>query len=157
MATEILVIGIGNAYRSDDGAGLAVAERLQTQASKSLRVLHHSGDGAGLMASWQGADLVILIDAVQSGAKPGTLHRWDASLEALPARVFRGSTHAFSLVEAVEMARVLGQLPQRLIVYGVEGQNFEAGTALSPQVDGAVSNLVQAVFQETQAISSHPG
>ena len=144
----VLVIGIGNSYRSDDGAGLVAAQRLKKQQSKAFRVLTHSADGAGLMASWQAAEAVVLIDAVQSGAKAGTLYRWDANLESLPARAFRGSTHGFSVVEAIEMARVLGQLPQCLIVYGVEGQNFEAGTTLSPEVDSAVSNLVESVLRE---------
>ncbi len=151
MATQILVIGIGNAYRRDDGAGLVAAQRLKKQSSGSFRVLEHNGEGADLMDFWEGADAVILLDAVQSGAKPGTLHRWDASLQPLPARMFRGSSHAFSLVEAVEMARALGRLPQHLIVYGIESRNFKAGTGLSSDVEGAVSDLVQRVLQEVQS------
>jgi len=129
--SKVLVIGIGNAYRRDDGAGLVVASRLRDQSSSSLRILEHNGEGTDLMNCWEGADAVILLDAVHSDAKPGTLHRWDAGLRPLPTRAFRGSSHAFSLAEAIEMARVLRRLPQRLIVYGVEGRDFKAGTGLS--------------------------
>ena len=150
---DILVIGIGNAYRSDDGVGLVAAQRLRDQASKSFRVLEHNGEGADLMECWEAADAVILLDAVQSGAKPGTLHRWNASRRPLPARTFRGSSHAFSLVAAVELARVLRPLPQHLIVYGVEGRDFRAGMGLSYEAEEAVSELVARVLKEVRQVS----
>ena len=152
MATKILVIGIGNAYRSDDGVGLVAAQRLKNQRLRSFRVLEHSGEGADLMNCWKGADTVILLDAVASGAKPGTLHRWNATRRPLPAPTFRGSSHAFSLVAAVELARVLGRLPQHLIVYGIEGRDFRAGTGLSSETKEAVSDLVRRVLQEVRQV-----
>jgi hydrogenase maturation protease len=150
---KILVIGIGNAYRSDDGVGFVAARRLTNQRSRSFRVLEHSGEGADLMNCWEGAEAVILLDAVLSGSKPGTLHRWNASRRPLPARTFRGSSHAFSLVAAVELARVLRRLPQRLIVYGIEGRDFRAGTGLSPETEEAISDLVHRVLKEVGQIS----
>jgi hydrogenase maturation protease len=149
---KILVIGIGNAYRRDDGVGLVAARRLANQRSRCFRVLEHSGEGADLMNCWEGADAVILLDAVLSGSKPGTIHRWNASRRPLPARTFRGSSHAFSLVAAVELARVLRRLPQRLIVYGVEGRDFRAGRELCPETEEAVSDLVQRVLGEVGRI-----
>jgi hydrogenase maturation protease len=149
---EILVIGIGNAYRSDDGVGLVAARRLKNQGSRSFRVLEHSGEGADLMNCWEGVETVILIDAVRSDAKPGTLHRWNASRGSLPAQTFRGSSHAFSLVAAVELARVLRRLPQHLIVYGIEGRHFGAGTGLSSETEEAISDLVRRVLKEVAQI-----
>jgi len=152
VATKILVIGIGNAYRSDDGVGLVAAQRLKNQRLRSFRVLEHSGEGTDLMDCWKGADTVILLDAAASGAKPGTLHRWNATWRPLPAPTFRGSSHAFSLVAAVELARVLGRLPQHLIVYGIEGRDFRAGTGLSSETEEAVSDLVRRVLQEVRQV-----
>src|SRR5215831_3991205 len=111
---EILVIGIGNAYRRDDAVGLVAARRLKNRGSRSFRVLEHHGEGTDLMNCWEGANAVILLDAVLSGSKPGTLHRWNAIRRPLPAAAFRGSSHALSLVAAVELARVLRRLPERL-------------------------------------------
>jgi len=153
LRAKTLVIGIGNAYRSDDGAGLVAAQRLKNQRLKSFRALEHNGGGTDLMDCWKGADTVILLDAVLSGAKPGTLHRWNATRRPLPARTFRGSSHAFSLVAAVELARVLGRLPQHLIVYGVEGRDFRAGTGLSSETEEAVSDLVRRVLREVRQLS----
>src|ERR1043166_9195305 len=116
----VLVIGIGNAYRNDDGVGLVVARELRSRLKDTARVIEESGEGASLMEVWRGADNVILADAVSSGASPGTIHRLDAGRERIPTSFFHYSTHAFSIAEAVELARALGRLPARTIIYGIE-------------------------------------
>lgn len=75
---RILIIGVGNEYRSDDAVGLLVARRLRELTLNNARVVEESGEGARLMKSWRDVDNVILLDAVFSGAKPGTIHRFDA-------------------------------------------------------------------------------
>ena len=143
-----LIIGLGNEYRRDDAVGLVVARRLKEAAPEPVRVLEESGEAAALMESWRDADTVILIDAVHSGAKPGTLHRLDAHAGPIAKKFFRFSTHAFGVAEAVELARALGRLPPRLIVYGVEGKSFEAGVGLSPEVEAATQEVVERVLGE---------
>jgi len=143
-----LIIGLGNEYRRDDAVGLVVARRLREAAPESVRVLEESGEGAALMDSWKDADAVILIDAVHSGAKPGTIHRFDAHTQPIATKFFRYSTHAFGVAEAVELARALGRLPPRLIVYGVEGKSFEAGLGLSPEVEKAAQEVVERVLED---------
>ncbi|HEV2715469.1 MAG TPA: hypothetical protein VGU64_09420, partial [Terriglobales bacterium] len=78
---------------------------------------------------------------------------FNANLHSLPAPIFRDSTHAFGLIEAVELSRALKQLPSNLVIYGIEGQNFEAGTGLSPGVVGAVNDLVEKLRQEIEEMS----
>ncbi len=145
---KVLVIGIGNAYRSDDAAGLIAVRRVKQKASVSCVIVEHSGEGAALMELWKGANHVLVIDAVRSGAAPGTVTRFDATLHPLPAAMFQHSSHAFSVVEAIELARTLNQLPGQLIIYGIEGQRFEAGTDLSAAVELALPNLVERVLRE---------
>ena len=163
MSIRALVIGIGNGLRRDDGAGLMAARRLQAGAARvsrrrhsaePFRVLEHSGEGVGLIDCWEGADAVILLDAVRSGAPPGTIHRWDARLRPLPAKAFRGSSHALGLAEAIELARALGRLPPYLVVYGIEGRDFEAGTALSPEVEAALGHCVARVLEEARGLGA---
>jgi hydrogenase maturation protease len=147
-AGKTLVIGIGNEYRHDDAVGLIVARRLSESPSGNFTVLEHNGDGAALMETWKGVETVIVVDAVHSGAEAGAVRRFDVSHQPLPAETFRGSTHAFSLVEAVELSRTLNQLPSRFIVYGIEGQDFQAGSGLSDEVEKAVPHAAQRVLQE---------
>lgn len=146
--SRTLIIGIGNEYRSDDAAGLLVARRLLQQTRDNVTLIEHSGEGAALMETWRSADAVILIDAVNSGAEAGTIHRLEAHAQPIPLRFFRYSTHAFSVAEAIELARALGELPRRLIVYGIEGKNFKAGEGLSGEVEIAVGDAVERVIRE---------
>ena len=100
------------------------------------------------MEAWKDTSLVLLIDATRSGSPPGTIHRFDAHAEPLPSRFFHYSTHAFSVAEAVELARALDQLPPQLIVYGIEGKNYTAGEGLSPEVETAGAAVVARVLQD---------
>lgn len=150
--SRVTVLGLGNEFRGDDGAGRVVARRLREATLPGVAVREESGEGAALMDAWKDADAVILVDAVHSGAAPGTIHRLDASRVPVPSRFFHYSTHAFSVAEAVELARALNQLPPRLIIYGVEGKDFAAGEKLSPEVAAAVDELLGRVRQEIQSI-----
>ena len=128
-----VVIGVGNAYRGDDGVGLAVAERLRGRvAGRRRRGRRASRSRPGCSTPGRARRSALVVDAVVSGAGPGTVHRFDASDEPLPARVFRSSTHAFGVGDAIELARALGRLPGRVVVYGVEGADFAAGEGLTP-------------------------
>lgn len=143
-----VVIGIGNEYRGDDGAGIAVARRLRAQLPTDIKIIEASGEGAALLDAWQGATSVVLLDAVQSGALPGTVHRFDASVKPIPGGFFHYSTHTFSLAEAVELSRALHQLPPHLIVYGIEGSNFAPAAGLSAAVEEGVASVLAQVVSE---------
>ncbi len=76
------------------------------------------------------------------------MHRLDAGESELPTELFRASTHHVGLAEAVELARALGRLPARVIVYGIEGESFEVGEELAPAVAAAVEPVAEAVRTE---------
>ena len=152
-AQNLLEIGVGNEYRGDDGAGIVASRRLRGQLPAQIGVLEQSGEGAALMQAWLGAAWVVVIDAARSGAAPGTLHRLDARAGKIPSGFFHYSTHAFSVAEAVELARTLGQLPPHLILYGIEGRSFRQGIGLSAEVNAAVDEAVARVAEEVSAAS----
>lgn len=119
-----------------------VAERL---AAKGFRTQELSGEGAELMDAWQGVDFVVLVDAASSKAPVGTVHRFDAGETDIPAGLFHYSSHQFAVAEAVEMARILGRLPRRLMVFGIEGGDFSYGEELSADVAAAVDSVVAEI------------
>lgn len=135
-----LVLGFGNAWRGDDGAGPAVIERLRARGA--ARAVALGTPGPELFERWGLADRVTLVDAVVSGAAPGTIHRLDALRAPLPAGLRRLSSHGGGLSEALELARALERLPAELTVYAIEGASFEAGQPLSPAVAAAVAQVV---------------
>ncbi len=102
-----------------------------------------------MLESFADADLVILVDAMQSGGKPGEIRRFDVTDEPLSADLSSfSSTHVFNLTEALELGRALGQLPGRLLVFGVEAANFDLGTPISPEVESAARELDGLIRQE---------
>ncbi len=152
MAAAVRVVGIGNAYRSDDGAGLAVASVLQRHVLMHVTILTHSGDGVSLMDVFQMDGPLILADAARSGAPPGTIRRFDAREERISSNFFSNSTHQFGVAEAIEMARTLDQLPSRLIIYAIEGKTFAPGTQLSPEIDSVIRVVADRIANECAAL-----
>jgi hydrogenase maturation protease len=148
------IICVGNPLRGDDAAGFAVARRLAGSLAGDVELLEREGEPTALIDAFDGADAVWLIDAVRSGAPAGTVHRLDASETELPVELFRGSTHHVGLAEAVELARALGRLPRRTIVYGIEGAGFELGEELTPAVADASERVAAAVLEEVEACTS---
>ncbi len=151
---RVVAVGVGNVYRSDDGAGLAVAERLR-ETAPDIEVVTCEQEPLRLLDAWNGADLALVVDAVSSGARPGTVHRFDASEQPVPATVFRGSTHALGVGDAIELARTLGRLPTRVLVFGIEGERFSAGDRLSPAVAAAVEPLAAELGEEARCTNGH--
>ena len=143
-----LIIGIGNEYRQDDGAGLFIARELKKKGLPSLRITEASGEGTDLMERWKPEDSVILIDAVNSGERAGILSHFDVLKKPLPSGLFLCSSHAFGVAEAVELSRSLQQLPRSLWLYGVEGKCFNFGTDLSPEVQDAIPKAVEWLLEE---------
>jgi hydrogenase maturation protease len=145
-----VVIGIGNEYRRDDGFGPAVVAALaglRPGDSRLDQVELAVGDAepARLIELWTGAGLVVVVDAVLDSARhAGDRHEF--ALETLdgqlPAERPAGS-HAVSLGSTVELARVLGRLPDRLVVLAVSGSEFGFGQGLSAPVSSALPLVVE--------------
>jgi hydrogenase maturation protease len=148
MTASRLVIGVGNPLRGDDAVGLAVADRVRTRVPGDVAVLEVEQEPTRLLDAWSGADVAVVVDACSAGGPPGTIHRFDVGDSPLPARVFRSSTHAFGVGDAVELSRALNRLPARVVVYGVEGEDFAAGAGLSAPVESAVEAVAEAIVQD---------
>ncbi|HXF92489.1 MAG TPA: hydrogenase maturation protease [Nitrospiraceae bacterium] len=149
--SRIRIIGLGNAFGGDDAVGLLAARRLGGLVAGRAEVVEAEMAGLELLELMQGVDAVILIDAARTGQPAGTIHRFDASTTPLAAPVFTHSTHALNAVDALELARVLGRLPGRVLVYGIEVEEVGAGRPLSPAVGVALEQVVRQVLAEVEA------
>jgi hydrogenase maturation protease len=143
-----VVVGIGNRYRSDDGAGLAVVGRIREADPTGVEMIELEGEPTSLIDAWGQAGTVYIVDAVSSGGDPGTVYRFDARTEPPPAAFRHRGTHAFSVGDVVELARALDRLPSRLVAYGIEGGTFGAGEGLSPDVERAVREAADRLLAE---------
>jgi hydrogenase maturation protease len=101
----ILVIGVGNRLRGDDGASWQVVPRLCERGTRTgAEVNEQLREPDDSLEAWQDRNAVGLIDTMSSGEPPGTIRRSDVSGEPLPTR-FRGSVsmHGFGLHDAIEL------------------------------------------------------
>jgi hydrogenase maturation protease len=134
-----MVIGIGNPFRGDDAAGLAVAQRIH-----SIPAHAQTTGSYELIDMWSEVDDVVIVDGMHSGAPAGTVRVFDLEKDPLPPGTF-ASTHAIGLREAVEMARRLGRLPSHLTVYGIEVDNVKPGFRMTPAVRRAVAEVAAEI------------
>ena len=144
-----LIIGVGNDFRGDDGVGFYIARKLKEMKNINADIIEAGGEGTAIMAFWENRVKVIMVDAVSSGAEVGTIYRYNVSEENIPASIFSSqSTHAFGLIQAIELSRTLDKLPKCLIVYGIEGKTFGLGTEMSPEIKKAAQSIIERLSRE---------
>ena len=148
MRKSVLVIGVGNEYRGDDGAGIIATRKIRAMQLPGVEVRENPSDALALIDAWKGFDFVIVIDAVftEEDHRNVKIHRFEAHENRIPSSIFNYSTHVFGLSEAIELARSLCQLPRVLIVYGIEGICFEERVGISAEVKQAVSEVTDQVI-----------
>ena len=159
VTARALVVGIGNDYRRDDGVGPTVvrrvAARLDAVGRRDVDVIDGIPDPLDLLGRWDGATLVVVVDAVRSGAPAGTVSVIELSGGPSPdgpdPLPFDGgarttSTHGMGVVSALRLARALGQAPDRVVLVAVAGADFGRGEGLGPAVAGAVPEAVGRIL-----------
>jgi hydrogenase maturation protease len=148
MKKPVLIIGIGNELRGDDAAGIAAVRKLKSKGVNNAHIIENDGDGASLIDIWHGYDNLIIIDALSAGLEPGKIHIFDAGNQKLPKEALTHSSHLFGVSDAIETARALNKLPEKITIYGIEGKTFELGTALSDEVNKAIDEAVKQIKSE---------
>jgi hydrogenase maturation protease len=143
-----LLIGIGNELRGDDGVGPYIVRRLQASRLRGVDCLLLGADVTALTEALETTRHAYVFDALHSGAPAGTVRRIDALSEKLPKELAHCSTHGFALADVLELAHVLGNLPETLAVFGVEGETFELGLGLSATVRGAAAGIVRDLIRD---------
>jgi hydrogenase maturation protease len=148
MSGDVLVIGIGNDFRRDDGVGLAVAAEIAKRRPAGVRVMTAIGEPASILEAWTDAQLVIAVDAAMGeGATPGRIRRWTPGNDDQPSVV---SSHAVGLPQTYALGQALGRIPQKLVVLTVDIEDISHGLTLTPAVAAAVPAAVEEVLAELQ-------
>jgi hydrogenase maturation protease len=137
--------------------GLAVARRVRERLAgvDGVAVVECAGDAAVLVDLWSASPVVIVIDAVRSGDGPGRIHRVDLVASRRPVILRGTSSHAFGLGEAIELARALGRLPPRLVLYGIEAGETGLGVPMSPAVAAASALVTRRIVRAVRQARRH--
>lgn len=148
----VVVIGVGNEFRRDDGAGLAVIERLRRLVPCGVELVITDGEPTRLIEAWTGAALAVVVDAVRAEPPhPGRVRRFvvdrPASGAGRPA-----SSHGFGLDDSVALALALDRMPGRLIVHAIEAADLSQGAGLTAPVAAAVGLAADAILADINAV-----
>lgn len=143
VEAPVLVLGIGNPLLGDDGAGLALLAELAAAPDPLTEYVDGGTQGLALLGHIAGRSALVILDAVAAGAAPGTVHVFRGP-EALALAGGRSSTaHESNAGELLGAAALLGQLPEEVVVIGIEPERLETGIGLSDTVQRAAPAAVE--------------
>jgi hydrogenase maturation protease len=146
--SRIVVIGVGNQNRRDDGVGPAVVRMLRRRALPGVVLEESDGEPTRLLDLWGNASLAVVVDAVRGESpRPGRVHR--RSLRHPSVRgIGKVSSHGMDLGDAVALGEALDRLPAMLLLYAVEAADTSFGEGLSPKVAAAADELADEIATE---------
>jgi hydrogenase maturation protease len=146
---EILILGLGNSIMGDDGVGVHALERLLERYALPAKVEAREGGTLGLhLAPYlAGVRALLLIDAIQAAAAPGTLIRSEGA-ELTAHLGHKLSLHQVGLSELLAVGSTLGAMPERIVLWGVVAAVIAPGLELTPVVAASLEPLVEQIVAE---------
>jgi hydrogenase maturation protease len=154
---KILVLGIGNLVMTDDGIGVRVVQSIEERFRfpDQVTVLDGGTLGLDLLPRIEAAERLLIVDALETGAPPGTLVRLSGAQipEALEARL---SPHQIGLQELLSVASLLGHSPGETVLWGVQPESIQMALRLSASVAAQLEPLVGKVLEELAAWGVRP-
>ncbi len=154
--SRTLVLGLGNPLMGDDGAGVAALNRLRDdwRVPDEVELVDGGTWGMNLLPLLESHDQVILLDAIHTGARPGTLVL--LRREELP-RYFahKLSPHQLDLREVLALAELRDSLPETLMAIGVQPETVELNARLSPRIGAAVRRMVALTVDQLEWLGHH--
>ena len=148
MKNKSVIIGIGHPFRGDDALGPQAISLLKPHLPPTVDSMTLLGDLSALLSIFENYEAVYLIDAiVTKQSLPGTYHRLEGILPDT-ASTCRTSTHAFDISQAIEMAHVLNCLPKKLVIFGMEAEQFTEGGPLSNALSSQLPQFINTILNE---------
>ncbi len=148
---NVLVLGIGNILISDEGAGIRVVEELKHRYNfpDSVEMIDGGTMGLELLPYFEKRSHILIVDAVTTGSKPGTIVR----IEDPPAFLRqKSSPHQMGLTDVLGVAAITGNLPENITLFGIEPKQLSTGLSFSTEVEQNIHRLVDMVVAELVTI-----
>jgi hydrogenase maturation protease len=145
---NLAVLGLGNLIHGDDGVGIHAVRMLSADESfpEEVQIIDGGTLGLDLLPTLKGVTHLLVLDAVDSGARPGELSRFaDDELSKLP---ISKSVHLLGFADLLSALTLLGEAPDQVVLLGIQPESTDWGVTLSPAVDGSVNDLVEAALAQ---------
>lgn len=152
---HLVVVGTGQSFRGDDGAGLAALETWRNSYPSAqdprIRIELTELPGLALLDLLADSRSAIIVDALKSSSSPGTIRL--LNLDELAAfSKGSGSAHGWGVAETLNLGRQLEpeKLPDRLSVIAIEAGELELGPGLSRDVENALPRAARLIEEQVQ-------
>ena len=147
MSGRVIVVGLGNSYRRDDGVGVAAAAALADLRLPRVRVVTGVVEPISLLEAWSGAELAVVIDAATvTPSVPGRVRR--CMLVDVVAASEGLSSHSIDIGRTHALGQALGRVPDALVVFTIEVADTDHGHGFTPEVEDAVPEVVGLAVAE---------
>jgi len=150
---SVLVLGLGNPLRGDDGVGCRVVEELtRRELPPGVQVLDGGAAGLGLLDLMEGWERVVVVDAADVGREAGEFVRFTPADFRLLSAPDRFSLHHAGLSEVLALADALGRALPGMVIFGVQPAEVGWREGLSPAVETVLTALADSVLEEIGGI-----
>jgi hydrogenase maturation protease len=144
---KTVVLGAGNELFRDEGVGVHAARILQAKLLPSDVEVIEGGTSPDIWSLIDGADKLIIVDAVRGGCEPGTIYRFTPQ-QIVADRGIVTSVHQMGILENLSLMELVGGKPEETVIVGVEPAELEPGLELSARLQERMPKIIQTVLGE---------
>lgn len=152
VPAHIVVLGMGNVLRRDEGLGVRALQRLceRYRLPEQVELVDGGTVGLELMSYVEGADCLLVLDAALTDGPAGSLLRLEGA--DVPAYLgIRTSPHEVALPDLLAIARLRGVEPREVVALGMQPEVIELGWELSTTVAAQLDHLVDSAVDQLRA------
>jgi hydrogenase maturation protease len=149
-ARDIIVLGIGNPLMADEGIGCRIIERLLAQAENypSVDFVDAGTGGLSVLHLIANRKKAIIIDCAYMEMEPGTIKKFQPEEIKTVKKLAHLSLHETDILKVINLAKMLGQYPKQLVIFGIEPQTIEPQPALSDTLNAKINDYLAAITEE---------
>lgn len=146
MISRVAIIGIGNTVMGDDGAGVKVLQHLPDELPGGVSIIELATGGMTLLHKFENLDMAIICDAVDFNGQPGEIRVFRPE-EVDSIKTLGYSLHDIDILKVLELAKKLGQLPEKVFIAAIQPVNVEFSETLSPEVEASLPELASKIME----------
>jgi len=152
----VVIIGVGNILCADEGVGVRVVNELKrAPVLPYVEVFDCGTSGIAVLEALDGAEKAVIVDAVSTGAEPGTIHRLTLEgILAMDDNLFKlVSLHQFDLIATLKVAQLTTayRMPREVVMIGIEGKSYDFSLELSDEVNRVLPKVIEATLREVES------
>ena len=147
---KIVIVGLGNLLLRDEGVGIHLVRALGKGDLGYTNVeIIDGGTSSDIVSLVEGADKLVIIDAVKGGDKPGTVYRF--GIDGVNSHsLTRSSVHQLDIVDNLRLLELLGRGPKSTVIIGIEPETVDCGLELSSEVQNKMAEIAGLVRKEIE-------